>query len=99
MRSSPGIPSIASRSRSAWSIARRGLLAVALELPARGVDGRDQQRRRARGLLELEDQLEPGGVDAVALDAEHRGLPEAVERLVHAADGKVGARLERRRRQ
>src|SRR4051812_2341623 len=66
--------------------ASQQLLAVALELAAGCVDGRQQERRGAGGLLELEDQLEALGVDAVALDAEDRGLREAVERLVHAAD-------------
>jgi hypothetical protein len=75
------------------------LLAVADELPPRAVDARQQHGRRARGLLELEAQLQALAVDALAADRQHRRLPQAGEGLLDAADRQVRALRERTLRQ
>ena len=74
-------------------------LAVALELAARAVDGGQQERRGAGRFLQIEAEAQPLAVDSLAADAQDRGLAEAAERLVDAADRQVGPARERGRRQ
>src|SRR4051812_17315804 len=70
------------------------LASVANELCASAVDAREQQCACAGALLELEAQLQPLAVDAVAADRQNGRLRQTRQRLVDRADREVRTLVE-----